>query len=124
MKFLQLDFEEVGQQVVTEICLGQDYESFPSIIHGGIVSSILDEVMAQAAHRRGQAPAMTVGLRIRFIQPMRTDEAYIARAKFSKQNHTTIEVCGELDSLQHGLTAVAVGTFFLMSADQLSDKKV
>jgi acyl-coenzyme A thioesterase PaaI-like protein len=123
MKLLQLEFSEVEGKIISEICLGREYESFPGIVHGGIVSLILDEVMGEVAHRREKAPAMTVGLKIRFIQSMRTDEPYIARAEFSEKNGATVDVRGELKSPRHGLTAVASATFFLMSTAELSNKK-
>jgi len=45
---LNLDFYRHGEAVCTEITLGRNYEGWQDIVHGGIISTLLDEVMSWA----------------------------------------------------------------------------
>lgn len=123
---LKLKFEISDENVVfSSVQLDHIYESFPGVIHGGIIATLLDEVMAQAAYLFRKQPSMTVGLRIRYLQPMRTSYPYLASAKIiSELNPTAVEVEGQLndpDSTQ--AVAIAVGTFRSLSQDDLLSGK-
>ena len=50
---LRLFFQEERDGFSTRFRLGPDYESFPGVIHGGIVAAILDETLAQTVYRSG-----------------------------------------------------------------------
>ena len=123
---LKLKFEVSDENVVfSTVQLCHIYESFPGVIHGGLVATLLDEVMAQAAYLLRSQPSMTVGLRIRYLQPMRTSHSYLASAKVvSELNATAIEVEGTLnDPDRNQAIAIATGTFVSLSQDILSAGK-
>ena len=50
----------------------QTWEGFPGIIHGGIVSTVLDEAMSKAVAASG-IRALTAELRVRFRSPLTSD---------------------------------------------------
>ncbi len=54
------------------------WEGFDGIIHGGIVSTVLDEAMSKAVAASG-AEALTAELRVRFRQPVNTGRLYRLR---------------------------------------------
>src|SRR2546430_1319383 len=56
---LRLFFQEERDGFSTRFRLGPDYESFPGVIHGGIVAAILDETLAQTVYRSGWISAFT-----------------------------------------------------------------
>lgn len=123
---LKLKFEVSDENVVfSSVQLCHIYESFPGVIHGGIVATLLDEVMAQAAYIFRNQPSMTVGLRIRYLQPMRTNHSYLASAKIvSELSPTAVEVEGSLNDPEGDqAVAVATGTFFSLSQDALFSGK-
>jgi acyl-coenzyme A thioesterase PaaI-like protein len=91
--------------------VGADYESFPGVVHGGIIGTILDEVMGRAVLSAYRQPALTVGLRIRFAQVMETGRSYLARASITSDDGTIVKVRGQIEHAEAGLVAVAEGTF-------------
>ena len=121
---LKLKFERCGDTILAPVKIGKVYESFPGVVHGGIVATILDEVMAQVAFCLDHLPSMTVGLRIRYLQPMEVDKKYTSEAKVISRVDQTVEVEGKLKSEgKDNYIAVAKGTFFIVSPDYLlSDK--
>lgn len=56
-----------------------DWEGFRGIIHGGIVSTVLDEAMSQAVSARGW-PALTCELRVRLRRHVSPGETFAVRA--------------------------------------------
>ena len=64
---LQLTFRVDGNGVTAEWVPGKNWESFQGVIHGGVISTVLDEAMSKAIIAQG-LEAFTVDLRVRFKQ--------------------------------------------------------
>jgi uncharacterized protein (TIGR00369 family) len=45
---LHLTFFEEGEQVVASFTPGEEHQGFPGILHGGIISALLDETVGRA----------------------------------------------------------------------------
>lgn len=116
---MRLVFEEEGNGFGTRVRLGADYESFPGIIHGGIVAAILDETLAQAVYRSDRISAFTTGLRIRYGRPMETGAEYTAHAEITRRDATSVRASGEIRLPGGGLVAAADGTFHLLTDEVL-----
>lgn len=68
---LKLTFEFDGDRYVTRFTPKQEHQGYVGVTHGGIVSTVLDEVMARLLCVRGyQAP--TAELTVRLKRPART----------------------------------------------------
>ncbi|MEV0280808.1 PaaI family thioesterase [Streptomyces sp. NPDC050610] len=116
---LHLDFERDGDVFTTRVKLGADYESFPGVVHGGIVGTILDETLAQAVYRSGRVSAFTTGLRIRYARPMETDTEHTAWAEIVKRDEISVRATGRVETGDGEIVAVADGTFYLLTDDVL-----
>ncbi len=112
---LRLTFrhDEVGR-ISTDVCLDRDFESFPGIIHGGIVATVLDEVLARASLHACRLPSMTVGLRLRYVKSTRTGQPYVAIAEVQSRDGDLVRLTGRLESETDGLVAAADATFMLL----------
>lgn len=122
---MRLAFTDCAGGVQAAVLLGADFESYPGVIHGGIVATVLDEAMARAAlgiHRR---PATTVGMRVRYARPMETGQAYVvtATADPAAVADGLIRVQGRLEAAGGGLVAIADGTFMLWTAERIATSK-
>ncbi len=75
---LQAKFFFDGDCATTEIVASDHFEGYRGIYHGGVISSLLDEVMIKAilAHEKY---AVTVEMTIRYLAPVRVGE----RVKFT-----------------------------------------
>ncbi|WP_052707406.1 PaaI family thioesterase [Streptomyces rubellomurinus] len=122
---LRLVIDEDGTGCTAEFELGADYESFPGVVHGGVVASVLDELLAQAVYRSGRTSAFTSELRVRYAQPMRTGTAYTARAEVTRRDESSVRAAGRIRTPDGGLVAVADGVFHLLTdevLDQAGDR--
>jgi len=67
---LGLGFRPIGKhRVSTECALGEEYQGYPGIVQGGIVSTLLDSAMTNCLFSDG-IEAMTVRLYVRFSEPV------------------------------------------------------
>lgn len=67
---LQLEFETEGDEYVTYFVPEKRHQGYIGITHGGIISTILDEVMARYVHVLGHN-SVTGEMTVRFKKPAR-----------------------------------------------------
>lgn len=124
-KGLHLHFEPHGHEVRTELQLDASYESYPGMIHGGVVALILDEVTGRAALWKARCFVVTLGIRLRYAAIMRPGARYVARAEVEdggEESSEQLRVSGILEELETGkLVATAVGTFAALRGDKLHE---
>lgn len=75
---LGLDFQFISQQFVAKTVVGENYQSYQGIVHGGIVTTMLDEAMGGYLFKRGE-PAVTGSLEVRYRKPTPTGEPIVIR---------------------------------------------
>jgi len=70
---LQAKFHFDGEKAITKVKAGTLYEGYAGIYHGGILSTLLDEVMIKAI-LANERFAVTAEMTIRFVAPVRTGD--------------------------------------------------
>jgi len=93
---MKLDFDyPAAGQAKTRVKISKLYEGYPDVIHGGILSALLDEVMAKAVINSG-AVAFTAKLSISYRQPLTPEDEVevIGMITSAKQRiiHTRAEI--------------------------------
>jgi acyl-coenzyme A thioesterase PaaI-like protein len=69
----------------TQVSLPREYQGWADVIHGGILSTLLDEMMAHAVWRFA-GPGLTLGMEVRFHHPLKPDEAVKVRGVLTALN--------------------------------------
>ncbi len=67
---LNLTFYRSGDVVCSDITLGKVYEGWENMAHGGIVSTLLDEVMSWAIMYSKKVFLVTRNMKIKYIRPV------------------------------------------------------
>lgn len=116
---LRLQFTLHDNVLATRVILGADYESFRGIVHGGIVASILDEILARVVYCCTHVSAFTTALRVRYGRPMRTGTEHLAYAEITRNDEVSIQAAGRLELPGGELVAAAEGTFCPLTEDML-----
>ena len=104
---LKLSFDWDGKTVRTEFTPTKFYQGWPGIIHGGIITCLLDEAMAYTLHFRG-LNCLTAEMRVRFRRPALVDEPLVITASINRKARKLFETRASI-SLRDG-TLVAEGT--------------
>jgi acyl-coenzyme A thioesterase PaaI-like protein len=100
---------------------GAKHQGFHDVVHGGIISTVLDEAMAWATAYAGLW-AVTGELRIRFRQPLRIGEPTIVTARVIGVRRRLVTTAAEL-VLDHDRSPIATAsaTFLKVDADTEAD---
>jgi uncharacterized protein (TIGR00369 family) len=94
------------------------YQGFAGVLHGGIISTILDEAMAHAAISL-VGRAATAELSLEFLKPVLTGRELEIRAEVRERRRRILIVGAEL--VQDGvLRARGQGTFLLVASGSRS----
>ncbi len=67
---LNLSFYKEGEYVCSELTLGKNYEGWENMAHGGIVSTLLDEVMSWSMIYFRRIFFVTRSMKIKYISPV------------------------------------------------------
>lgn len=107
-----------GNGVSALFCPPPRVEGYPGVVHGGIVTTVLDEVMAWSLYRH-DIWAVTGALTTRYRQPVRIGEETQATGYLLRDRRRVLEMRGEIRSLADGmLLAEATATFVRVSEEQ------
>ena len=111
---LHLKFFIQEGKVFTEFIPRKIHQGYKDIIHGGLISTILDEGMVKAALMQG-IPAVTAELTVRFRNPLLAGEKAIIEAAILKSNRKIIEATALIKKTDE--TVIAEGTAKLLRQD-------
>jgi uncharacterized protein (TIGR00369 family) len=70
---LVFDANESTQRVIGRFRLGPEYQGATGFIHGGIIATVLDEVMSKVS-RFHNVHAVTAELTVEYLRPVRVNE--------------------------------------------------
>jgi acyl-coenzyme A thioesterase PaaI-like protein len=117
---LGLRFVPDGDGLAADLCLDRRYESYPGVLHGGIVALVCDEVMGNLVVLRHGRPAVTTSLRMRYVGIVAVGARYRCSATLAAPTHTgTIAGRAEVRDADGALMATATATYHPLPADSL-----
>lgn len=115
---LRLHFFRTESGVLAPFTPEQRHEGYTGVVHGGIVTTVLDEVMAWALYAEG-IWAVTGDIRVRFRRPVVVGEATEASGRLERDRGRVLDVAGEIRRVEDGAAlASATATFVRVPGDQ------
>jgi acyl-coenzyme A thioesterase PaaI-like protein len=119
---LALSMRRIEEGLVSTFRLPERFESYPGVIHGGIVSTVLDEVMGNVIAVLDEKLCFTVTLRVKYLAPLHTNELYRCLAKLTRRpgsDDDLYKVDGEICPADRDEALVmASGTYKWITVDQ------
>ena len=70
---LHLHFHIENERFITKKIVPREYQSYTGVVHGGIVTTMLDEAMGGYLYEQGEK-AVTARIEVRYRQPTPVDE--------------------------------------------------
>ncbi len=110
---LKLNFTREGKEVKAEFTPGKLHQGWSGVVHGGIISSILDEAMSYAALFAG-VNTITAKMQARFKRPVKTGEHLTITAHLTKKTRRLVEAKGELKLRDGTPLAESTATMFIL----------
>ncbi len=97
----------------TELSLPREYQGWVEVIHGGILATLLDEMMAHAVwHFAG--PGLTLSMEVRFHAPLKPGEPIKVRGVLNTPNGKRRQATGEIIRLADGKKIASGQSRFLL----------
>jgi len=97
---------------LARVTLGEQYQSYPGIVHGGILTTILDETMGRAILAEDGSDDLsrarfmfTVRMETRFRKTVPLNQEFIVRGRVEQDRGRIVQVSGEV-VLADGTVAV------------------
>ncbi len=120
---LHLEFWEDGDEVVSFWNPKPVLQSYPGIVHGGIQSTLMDEIGGWVVYVKCGTVGVTAEMKIRFRQPLRIDEGEITiRARLTEQNKRIANIHTRLINSAGKTCAEAEMRYFLLSETDAREK--
>jgi acyl-coenzyme A thioesterase PaaI-like protein len=101
----------------TELSLPREYQGWADVVHGGILATLLDEMMAHAVWRFA-GPGLTLSLEVRFHQPLKPDEPIRVRGALVTFNGSRRQAEAEMIRLADGQKIASGKSRFLLLAEK------
>ncbi len=115
---LHMTFETNGEALRSTVTIPSYLRGWHNLVHGGILSTICDEVMSWAAIYLTQRFILTRGLNVRYLKPVTIGETVTAtgfiKERIDKRNAV---VCAEIKNEKGELCTTSQGDFALFSPE-------
>jgi acyl-CoA thioesterase FadM len=120
---LNLHFYYEDNGICTDISLGQYYAGWENMIHGGIITALLDETMAWAVIYFKRSFFVTRKIEVTYLNPVLIDTPLHVKAglmhEHEKKDHF-IRGTAELSGQQGEILAKARGEFVLLTKEKMA----
>lgn len=119
---LQLRFETDGQIVRAQFTPRIEHNGFKQTVHGGLLATLLDEIMVWACAVQTKRFAYCAELTVRFQNPARPGETLMATGELvGNRRNKLFEAKGELRRPQGLVVASATGKYLPIPDSALPD---
>jgi uncharacterized protein (TIGR00369 family) len=103
---LRLKIEGDKKRVTTKFRPGREHEGWEGVVHGGILATLLDEVVAWICVKNG-IDALTGRLEIRFRKPAKVGEELSAHAEITDSKGRAVKAKAQVVSAEKEVVAEA-----------------
>ncbi|MDE2761355.1 MAG: PaaI family thioesterase [Gemmatimonadota bacterium] len=118
---LHLVFRLEDGACVSEFTPGGDHVGYPGVVHGGMIYSALDDVMANWLYLRG-ARAYTARCEIRYREPAVPGETLLLSGRPTARRRKVVEMEGTATRASDGkVVATATATFVVIDEGEFSE---
>jgi uncharacterized protein (TIGR00369 family) len=110
---LKLRFAWDGRVARAEFIPNKLHQGWVGLVHGGIITCLLDEAMSYAALFSG-ANSLTAKMQTRFRRPLQIDESLAVTASLTKKTRRLVEAQAEVSLRDGTIVADSKATMFVV----------
>ena len=116
---MQLTYEQddIAQRIRGNFQLGAEYQGGTGFVHGGIIATVLDEVMGKVSRFRG-VRAVTAELTIEYLKPVPVDADLVVEGYEVEMTGRNLFMVGEIRDVAGKVLARGKGRFVIVAPKQ------
>ena len=118
---LKLKFKWDGKQVRAQFTPTKFHQGWAGIIHGGVITTVLDEAMGYVAYYEG-IKCVTSSMQTRFKRPLSIDEPIIVTASLTRNARRYVETEAKITLMDGTLVAECTAMQYVGSKVNKGDK--
>jgi uncharacterized protein (TIGR00369 family) len=116
---LHMDFFEDGEQIISYWRPQEYYQGWVDTLHGGIISTLMDETAGWVVTRKLQTAGVTSSLNVKFLKPVKTTESQITiRALVKERRRNIISIHVTLENSHEEICAEADAVYFAFGEEK------
>ena len=110
---LAFEQDDDAKRILGNFRLGAQYQGGPGFIHGGIIATVLDEVLGKVCRFRG-VHAVTAELTIEYLKPVPVDADLIVEGHEVAMSGRNLFMLGEIRDVSGKVLARGKGRFVIV----------
>jgi len=118
---LVFEADESKQRIIGRFRLGPEYQGASGFIHGGIIATVLDEVMSKVS-RFSNVRAVTAELTVEYLRPVRVDEELRVEGFATRRDGRDLYQEGEIRNAAGVVLARGRGRFVIIDPERYNKK--
>jgi uncharacterized protein (TIGR00369 family) len=115
---LNIRFRVDGSEIRSEVPFNDEFCGFKDVVHGGILTAVLDEAMGWAAGYTTRRMCQAAEMTIRFVRPVHAGEKVEVVARLERDRRRVIEASGEIRTVAGEVLVRGYGKFMPLPPDQ------
>ena len=119
---LHMEFFEDGDYIVSKWHPERNYQGWVDTMHGGVLSTLIDETCGWVVTRKMQTSGFTTSLSVKFRKAVSTNEPVLTiRANIVKQMRNLLFIHAEISNSQGEVCVEGETTYFLMNQEKAKE---
>jgi uncharacterized protein (TIGR00369 family) len=114
---LAFELDETARRVRGAFLVGAEYQGGPGFVHGGIIATLLDEVMGKV-NRFRNVRAVTAELQVEYIRPVPVEQEVVLEGWEVEKKGRNLYNAGEIRSASGTVLARGKGRFVEIDPDR------
>ncbi|MBP5515162.1 MAG: PaaI family thioesterase [Bacteroidaceae bacterium] len=116
---LHMEFYEDGDDIVSTWHPERNFQGWVDTMHGGVLSTLIDETCGWVVTRKMQTSGFTTSLNVKFRKAISTNEPELTiRARITKQMRNILFIHAEICNSQGEMCTEGEATYYLMPEDR------
>ena len=116
---LRLKLDMRGERLSAEFLPGQEHQGWPGMVHGGIIASLLYELLENYAYYRGETTMMS-NMETRYRRPAQIGTRLLANSWLVDRSGRKMSVAAALTDARQQVIAEGKADLLVLSARQKS----
>src|SRR5271163_4875390 len=120
---LTFEQDDAAKRIRGNFRLGPEYQGGPGFIHGGIIATLLDEVMGKVCRFR-EVRAVTAELTVKYLKPVKVDEEIVVEGFETEVKGRNLFLVGEIRNGAGEVLARGTGRFVVIGQKEKAATEV